>query len=158
MKYPVKGKHNIRPIAIYRHKPNKNIMKKSKCLTITTIDGITLDFGNQIKTEEDIEVGMTATTGDGVPAEGNFALPEGKTLVFEAGTLVKIEFLPEETTEAIAALKIRNEVYHWIPEKKKFMRICAGVKCSGKLFVPGINGNFVPQKISRSPGVPKLGL
>ncbi len=160
MKYPTRGKHSIRPIAIYK----PNIMKKSKNLAITTIDGIILDFGDQIKTEEDIEIGMTATTGDGIPAEGNFALPDGKTLVFEAGTLVKIEFLPEETTETmrIAALKIRNEIYHWIPEKKRFMRVCAGVRLGGKLYVPGKNGKFntlaKDQRISRSPGKPVLGI
>ena len=62
-----------------------------KMLTITAGDGTVLDFGDQVETVEEIAVDMTATIEGGGTPEGDFVMPDGRTFVFDAGTLTEIK-------------------------------------------------------------------
>ncbi|MBA7553352.1 hypothetical protein ES705_45943 [subsurface metagenome] len=86
----------------------KNLFKV-KDLTITDADGIVLDFGDQVATIEDVEVGMTATIeGGGVP-DGDLVMPDGGTWVFDNGTLTEMKPPEEEETEEMKQLKAEND-------------------------------------------------
>jgi ATP-dependent protease ClpP protease subunit len=74
-----------------------------KMLTVTTGDGTILDFGDAISEESEIAVGLSATV-DGSPAEGEYVLTDGRTLVFEAGAITEIkEAEGGETVEDLKA-------------------------------------------------------
>ena len=62
-----------------------------KMLTITAGDGTILDFGDQVTSVEEIEVGMKATIEGGAPPEGDYVMPDGRTFVFAAGVLTEIK-------------------------------------------------------------------
>ena len=91
----------------------KAILKGNKAtnmLTTTTADGTVLDFGDQVEAPEEIAVGMTATIEGGGTPDGEFAMPDGSTWVFEAGTLTAMN--PAEggdEDEEMEALKQENE-------------------------------------------------
>ena len=74
----------------------------AKMLTVTVADGKILDFGDAIQEESQIVVGSTATV-DGSPAEGDFVLTDGSTLVFVAGAVTEIK--PAESGDDVEALK-----------------------------------------------------
>jgi len=78
-----------------------------QALTTTAADGTVLDFGDQVETVEEIAVGMTATV-DGSAAEGDYVMPDGRTFVFEAGTLNEIKEA-EGGEEDVDALKAEIE-------------------------------------------------
>lgn len=59
-----------------------------KMIVLTATTGEALDFG-EILTEEEIAVGVKATI-NGVPAEGSYVMPDGKTFVFVGGELTEI--------------------------------------------------------------------
>lgn len=111
MKYfDPKGQHT-KPIAIFKLK-NNTIMKKEtrkiKNLNTYTADGTWLDFGTQVDSIEEIEVGMTATiiANDANPAggvpDGEYVMPDGGIWTFDQGTLKEmIEPEPEEGTETM---------------------------------------------------------
>jgi len=67
----------------------KNLFSTSKNLVIQDVNGVELDFGDEVETREQISVGNTATA-DGEPANGDYVLSDGTTLVFENGTLMEI--------------------------------------------------------------------
>ena len=81
---------------------------RAKALTITAADGTVFDFGDQVESIEEIEVGMTATIEGGTP-DGEYVMPDGKTFVFTAGTLTEIKEAEEEETEEMKQLKAENE-------------------------------------------------
>lgn len=89
----------------------KNLFVKAKNLMMKDTDGNELELS--VDTEEEIAVGITATV-DGAPAEGEYVMPDGKTLKFEAGTLTEImEPQPnqptvEELQAKIAELEAQN--------------------------------------------------
>ena len=86
----------------------KALLKGSRginALTITTADGTVLDFGDQVETAEEIEVGMTATLEGGGTPEGEYPMPDGRTFVFDNGTLTEIKEAEDDTE----ALKKENE-------------------------------------------------
>lgn len=84
-------------------------IKGIKNLTVTTADDVVLDFGDQIETVEEIAVGMTANIEGNGPASGEYVMTDGKTFVFDSGSLTEIKE-PEETgTEEMEALKQENE-------------------------------------------------
>jgi len=77
-----------------------------KMLTITAADGTVLDFGDQVKTADQIAAGMTAKLADGGVPSGDYPMPDGKVFVFDtAGKLSEIK--PGETTD-LEALKKEN--------------------------------------------------
>ena len=61
-----------------------------KALVLKSSDGKDLDFGDAITESSEIAVGTKATV-DGSPAEGEFVMPDGKTLVFVAGAVTEIK-------------------------------------------------------------------
>lgn len=81
---------------------------RAKALTVTAADGTVFDFGDQVESIEEIEVGMTATIEGGNP-DGEYVMPDGKTFVFTAGTLTEIKEAEEEETEEMKQLKAENE-------------------------------------------------
>jgi len=88
----------------------KNLFKSNNALnvTVTAGDGTVFDFGSQAETTEDIAVGMTATIeGGGVP-DGEYAMPDGRTWVFDNGELTAMNEAPAEDEE-MKALKAENE-------------------------------------------------
>ena len=84
----------------------KNLFSKAKNLTVTTGDGVMLDFGDQISDVSEIAVGMTATKEGGI-IEGEVVMPDGSTLTFEAGKITAIK--PAEGGDEVAVLKAENE-------------------------------------------------
>lgn len=91
-----------------------NFFKKSdsepKNIVIQDVNGVELDFGEEVETVEAISVGDTATA-DGVPANGEYTMQDGTVHVFESGTLTEIRQPAEETegSEEMEALKQENE-------------------------------------------------
>lgn len=79
-----------------------------KMLVLQDVNGENLDFGDQIETEDQIVVGLEGVTVDGSPANGNYVMNDGRTMVFENGTLTAIE-TPVEETDENAELKAENE-------------------------------------------------
>ncbi len=77
----------------------------AKALTTTAADGTVLDFGDQVETVEEIATGMTATVEGGGAAEGDFVMPDGRTFVFDAGTLTEIK--EAEGDDDVDALKAK---------------------------------------------------
>ena len=80
-----------------------------KNLIIQDVNGVELDFGDEIETQEQIEVGSTATV-DGVAATGDYTLADGTVYTFEAGAITEIT-PPEgdEGNEEMENLKAENE-------------------------------------------------
>lgn len=76
---------------------------KPKALMIQDTSGAELDFGEAIETQDQIQVGVSATVA-GAPAEGEYVLEDGTVYVFAAGELTEIK---EAETEA-EALKREN--------------------------------------------------
>ena len=74
----------------------------AKMLTVTVADGTILDFGDAIQEEGEVVVGTVATV-DGTPAEGEYVLTDGRTLVFAAGAVTEIK--EAEGDEDVEALK-----------------------------------------------------
>lgn len=60
-----------------------------KMITVTAADGTILDFGDAVTDESQIVVGATATV-DGSPAEGEYVMTDGRTLVFSEGAITEI--------------------------------------------------------------------
>jgi len=87
----------------------KAFLKKSgivKALVLTTADGVNLDFGDALNDPSEVIVGSQATA-DGAPAEGDYLMPDGVTLVFVAGAVTEIR--PKEAgNEELEALKAEN--------------------------------------------------
>ena len=54
------------------------------------VNGVELDFGSDVTSEEQIVVGITGVTANGAEAEGDYVMPDGRTLKFTAGTLNEI--------------------------------------------------------------------
>ena len=69
-----------------------------KALVLKTGDGQNLDFGEEIQEASQIVVG-TAATVEGKPAEGDYVMPDGTTLVFKAGKVTEIKPKPVEDVE-----------------------------------------------------------
>lgn len=84
----------------------KSLKGSVKMITVTTADGSTLDFGEAIEEESQIAVGTTATV-DGSPANGDYVLTDGRTLVFAEGAVTEIKDAEEE--ETIEQMKAKLE-------------------------------------------------
>jgi ATP-dependent Clp endopeptidase proteolytic subunit ClpP len=89
-----------------------NLLKKDVAnIMVQDANGVTIDFA-EIEEGQEITVGAIATA-DGVPAEGSFVMPDGKTFVFVSGELTEIveeEASTEDDMEAqLDALRLENE-------------------------------------------------
>lgn len=67
-------------------------------LVLQDVNGVELDFGPDVTSEEQIVVGITGVTANGQPAEGDYTMPNGNVLKFTAGTLNEIA-LPADDSE-----------------------------------------------------------
>ena len=74
----------------------------AKNLMLQDVNGVEIDFGDAVETPDQIVVGVEAKV-DGKPAEGKVVMPDGSTLVFEAGKLTEIMPKVEEDVEALKA-------------------------------------------------------
>ena len=85
---------------------------KAKNIILTEATGKEIEFP-ELEDESQIAVGVTANI-DGAPANGEFVMTggmhDGKTLVFEAGTLTEIKEPAPETNEEMEALKAENKL------------------------------------------------
>ena len=80
----------------------ENLFAAPKNLVLQDVNGVEIDFGADITSEDMIVEGITGITIDGKPAEGDRQLPGGKMLTFTAGTLTKIVD-PAAANEALIA-------------------------------------------------------
>ena len=120
-------KQELKAVAYYKPKinemENKEVMKKlsafevilkkiasfikPKALMLQDVNGVEIDFGNEIETPEQIVVGVKATI-DGSPATDDHTMPTGEVYKFEAGELKEI--VPVETeNEEMQKLREENE-------------------------------------------------
>ena len=86
--------------------------KEISNVMIQDANGATLDFP-EIEEGEEITVGAMATV-DGAPADGEYVLPDGKTMVFVGGELSEIiemegEADSEDMQAQLDALRLENE-------------------------------------------------
>jgi ATP-dependent protease ClpP protease subunit len=84
-----------------------NLLNPVKNLVIQDVNGTEIDFGDQVETEDQITVGMTATV-DGSPANGDYTKQSGEVYKFESGKLTEI--IPKTSeSEEMQQLKEENE-------------------------------------------------
>jgi len=79
----------------------ESLFSPVKNLKVTAGDGSVLDFGDQVQEEKEIAVGMTATLDDGKQPAGEYVMPDGSTITFEAGKVTAITPKVEDKTEAL---------------------------------------------------------
>lgn len=82
-----------------------NFLKPPKNIILQDVNGVEIDFGSEVETENQISTGLSATVA-GSPAEGKYVMPDGRTFVFEGGILTEI--MPAGS-EDVEALKAENE-------------------------------------------------
>lgn len=85
----------------------KNLLVPKKNIVIQDTDGKEMDFGDNIKTQEEIKVGDTATV-DGAPATGDHTLADGTVYKFDAGKLTEI-VEPAGDDQEMEKLRAENE-------------------------------------------------
>lgn len=71
-------------------------------------NGVELDFGSDVETEEQIVEGLEGVTANGEIAEGSYVMASGVTYVFEAGKLIEIIESDNSNDEELEALKTEN--------------------------------------------------
>lgn len=81
-----------------------NFLMPPKNIVLQDANGVEIDFGPEVETEDQIAVGLPATI-DGAPAEGSHVMPDGRTFVFEAGVLTAIQEATEETDQTVEELQ-----------------------------------------------------
>lgn len=81
-----------------------NFLKPPKNIVLQDANGVEIDFGLEVETEDQIAVGLPATI-DGAPAEGSHVMPDGRTFVFEAGVLTAIQEATEEMDQTVEELQ-----------------------------------------------------
>jgi len=150
----------------------KNLFSSPKNLKVTAGDGTVLDFGEQVQEQKEIAVGMTATMEGGTPA-GDYVMPDGSKLTFEAGKVTAITPVVEAKSAALEAentelkaqienLKAQNllaqenltKATGSISEMKaEFTALKAQIKTDVESFTRGINVNPdepVARKLNKS--------
>lgn len=89
------------------------LFKKAKVTNIilTDADGLSIEFPDLVEGDEP-KVGDKAMI-EGVPAEGDYLMPDGSTVVFLAGEVAEIKVKEEDVTEGdseeMTALKAEND-------------------------------------------------
>jgi len=124
-----------------------------KNLVIQTQDGKELDFGEEITSEEEIIVGVTATV-DGSPADGSFTRNE-MTYIFEAGELKEInEADPDDENmdslkKEIADLKAELEASKTSNNKvEDVLNSLKKEQANLKTLMNKVSTNFTPEEIA----------
>jgi ATP-dependent protease ClpP protease subunit len=91
----------------------KNLInpKTVKALKLSDANGVEIDFGDSVEQESEIVVGLEGVTIDGAAANGEYVMPDGRTITFENGTITAITEMEEEPEmdEEMEALKAELE-------------------------------------------------
>lgn len=86
-----------------------NLLKPDKkALIVQDVDGNEIDFGEDVKSEDEISVGLKATV-NGNAADGDYTLADGTVYKFESGELKEIVEPEKEEEETMEELKAENE-------------------------------------------------
>jgi vacuolar-type H+-ATPase subunit I/STV1 len=97
----------------------KDKLFPAKNLVIQDVNGIEIDFGDEVETSDQIQVGSTATV-DGSPAEGEYTLSDGTVYVFEGGSITEIREPEGEEEEAEEMVdELQEEVNNLTEENKE---------------------------------------
>lgn len=75
-------------------------------LVLQDVTGVELDFGPDVTSEEQIVVGITGVTANGAAAEGDYVMPDGRTMKFTAGELMEI--MPAQEDNQVEQLTAEN--------------------------------------------------
>lgn len=75
-------------------------------LVLQDVNGVELDFGPDVTSEEQIIVGIKGVTANGQPAEGDYVMPDGRTMKFTAGELMEI--MPAQEDDQVEQLTAEN--------------------------------------------------
>ena len=86
-----------------------NLLNPTKNFVAQDVNGVDLDFGEAITSIEEVEVGTTATVND-EPAEGEYTLADGRTLIFEGGAVTEIKTDEDEDEESEEVAELKQEV------------------------------------------------
>jgi ATP-dependent protease ClpP protease subunit len=87
----------------------KKRLSSPKNLVLQDVNGVEIDFGDDIETSDQIQVGSTATV-DGSPAEGEYTLSDGTVYVFESGEITEIKESDDEGTTDNSVEELQEEV------------------------------------------------
>ena len=80
---------------------------KPKNIVLQDVNGVELDFGADVTSEEQIVVGITGVTAAGAPANGDYTFPSGKVVKIEAGTVTEVT-MQESEDAAVQQLQTEN--------------------------------------------------
>lgn len=87
---------------------NKGNNDSPKNIIVQDVNGVEIDFGNEIESEEQIVTGLTGVMIDGQPAEGEYVLGDGTIYVFTGGELTEIREPETEEEIDVEALQAEN--------------------------------------------------
>jgi ATP-dependent protease ClpP protease subunit len=82
----------------------KALLFPPKNIVLQDVNGVELDFGSEIETKEQVQVGSTATA-NGEPADGEYVMVDGTVYVFVSGELTEIKEPEQEVNEEVEALQ-----------------------------------------------------
>jgi ATP-dependent protease ClpP protease subunit len=85
-------------------------------IVLQDVNGVEIDFGDEIETSEQIAVGSTATV-DGSPAEGEYTLNDGTVYVFEGGEITEIKEPEGDESTDNNVEELQEEVNNLTEEK-----------------------------------------
>jgi hypothetical protein len=88
---------------------DKLFPSKPKNLVLQDVNGTEIDFGDEIETSDQIQIGSTATV-DGAAAEGEYTMSDGTVYVFEAGSVTEIREPDDEETTDNSVEELQEEV------------------------------------------------
>jgi len=81
---------------------------KPKNIVLQDVNGVELDFGPDVVSEEQIVVGVTGVTANGEQANDTYTFASGKVVVIESGTVTTVTMPEEETDAAVEQLQAEN--------------------------------------------------
>lgn len=81
---------------------------KPKNIVLQDVNGVELDFGPDVISEEQVVVGITGVTANGEQANDTYTFASGKVVVIEAGTVTTVTMPEEEIDAAVEQLQAEN--------------------------------------------------
>ena len=81
---------------------------KPKAIVLQDVNGVELDFGPDVISEEQVVVGVTGVTANGEQANDTYTFASGKVVVIEAGTVTAVTIPEEETDAVVEQLQTEN--------------------------------------------------
>ena len=81
---------------------------KPKNIVLQDVNGVELDFGPDVTSEEQVVVGITGVTANGEQANDTYTFASGKVVVIESGTVTTVTMPEEETDAAVEQLQAEN--------------------------------------------------